>query len=422
MRTTRWGVLGLTMALVLGLMAPAGAATPTDYAQGFEVDASGWFDADDAWFGDITRVPSGTNGIPSSQGAFHAEVNETLTGPYSRFAGYSDTWPGTFWEARLDVYLDPAWTPGSGFDVSTAANGSDGFHQRDYIFHVGVVDDGDANDGKLLVNGSNNADFTTNDFKLQNENGGVFYEVTSAGWYTLQWIFRDDGGALVVDLSLLDATGSMLWTVTRGPGATDLIPSEVGGNRYMWFTHVEVTDLAVDDQQLCVGGCTTLREDKEAALDLLFSIYPTGDKKVDKRILEAVESIGDSLADEFWADDSSLVYKDGKKVFDEEAKAAKELSKKEMADVPEAAEVVAILLDVDEALAQGAIDAATAAINDAGCDTTPTKDCEKAQKELDKALERMAKAAGEAADKPDKAIKEYKKAWEHAFKAIEKLG
>lgn len=223
------------------ILSPEGALTLTanPWNQDFSVDDSGWFDSDDEWSGEILVAGGEATVIGDSSGA-----------PFSRFDGYRDVWPGT-WIAEIDVYLDPAWPAGQGFDYSVAASGSDGNHQRDYIFHVGTVEDYGPIVGKaLLVNGSNNADFTTNPFKLLNDNNGDYYEVPTAGWYTLQHVFHDAGGHLAVDLNLIDADGNVLWTATRS-NVADTIPGEVGGNRYAWFTHIDVAGgVQVDNHQL----------------------------------------------------------------------------------------------------------------------------------------------------------------------------
>ena len=65
---------------------------------------------------------------------------------------------------------------------------------------------------------------------------------------------------------------------------------------------------------------------------------------------------------------------------------------------------------MDAELAQTSIDEARVA-----CGGSP-----KCQKELDTAIEEMAKAAAELPGNPDKAIDHYKKAWEHAMKAMGK--
>ena len=223
---------------------PEGALTTVPslvWNQDFSTDDAGWLDNNDEWYGSIVV----DNGLATFYG-------DSDSAPFSRFDGYRDTWPGT-WIAEIDVYLDPSWPSGQGFDYSVAATGSDGNHQRDYIFHVGVVEDyGPITGRALLVNGSNNADFYTNPYKLVNDNGGNYYEVATAGWYTLQHVFRDAGGYLAVDLNLLDADGNTLWTATR-ENIADTIPGEVGGNRYSWFTHIDVADgIQVDNHQLFI--------------------------------------------------------------------------------------------------------------------------------------------------------------------------
>jgi hypothetical protein len=212
------------------------------FLQGFEDNADGWFDINSGWYGTATRVSSGPNGITSSVGDWHAIFEgDDDSAPFTRFDGYVDTWPGT-WSAELDVYLDPTWGTSQGFDYSVAATGSDGAHQRDFIFHV----NNDASTGKLLVAGSNNTNFAPRE-DLENIN---HYEVTAAGWYTLQHMFYDDGGALAVDLNILDSGGNILFTETRSD-AGDVIATEIGGNRYGWFTFINVDEgIGVDEQEI----------------------------------------------------------------------------------------------------------------------------------------------------------------------------
>jgi hypothetical protein len=200
--------------------------------QDFSLDDTGWLDDDDGWYGDIS-VAGGT-------ATFYGDSDSA---PFSRFDGYRDVWPGT-WTAELDVYLDPSWPSGQGFDYSVAASGSDGNHQRDYIFHITK----DTSTGKLLVAGSNNTNFAPRE-DLENIN---HFEVTTAGWYTLQHKFYESSGALAVDLNLVDSSGTVLFTETRF-NATDTIPDEIGGNRYAWFTYINIADgIQVDNHQLIV--------------------------------------------------------------------------------------------------------------------------------------------------------------------------
>lgn len=229
-------------AAALMLVGTAGAASAvTSWNQGFESDASGWQDSSSDWYGTIERVASGTDGVTSATGGYHALVNgDADSGPFSRFAGFSDTWDGAY-IAEVAVYLDPAWTDGTGFDYSVAASGSDGAHQRDFIFHVTK----DSSTGDLLVGGSNNTNFAPRE-DLEEINHHV---VAEAGWYTLQHSFYEKDGALAVDLNLLDADGELLWKETRFTAA-DTIPGEVGGNRYAWFTFSTVPDLPIDNHKL----------------------------------------------------------------------------------------------------------------------------------------------------------------------------
>ncbi|MCO5189212.1 MAG: hypothetical protein M9918_13595 [Anaerolineae bacterium] len=235
-------VLISSLVLVLSVQ----AATPLQpYSQGFEVNASGWFDYGT---GTVAQVPSGTNGITSASGIGHGEVTATSVsyGPFSRFAAYSDMWPTGGWTAELDVYLDISWPLGSGFEWDVAANGTDNEHQRDFIFHITK----DTSTGMLLVAGSNNSNYAPReDLETLNH-----YVVLATGWYTLQHVFRDDAGVLAVDLNLLDSGGTILFTETRS-APSDTIPAEVGGNRYGWFTTVSPAfDLAIDNQEICLGN------------------------------------------------------------------------------------------------------------------------------------------------------------------------
>lgn len=210
------------------------------FTQGFETNTDGW---DVATYGTVTRVASGNAGISSNTGSFHAVVTEQNgAGPFTRFGGYSSTWPAGGWSASTAVYLDTSWAAGSGFEYSVAANGSDGAHQRDFIFHVAM----DISTGSLLVGGSNNTNFSPRqDLETINH-----YSVAASGWYIFEHVFYDAGGQLAVDLNLRNDMGSLLFTETR-TSAADQIPGDVGGNRYGWFADISIADgLAIDDVSL----------------------------------------------------------------------------------------------------------------------------------------------------------------------------
>ncbi len=233
---------GLALAAIAAVAAPAHAGTT--FSQDFETDTSGWTDSSNGWYGSVTRVASGTGGITSAGGSWHAIFDgDSSSAPFTNFGGYSSVWPGTY-SASVDIYLDTSWAAGSGFDYTVASSRQTGAHLRDFIFHVTQ----DTSTGELLVAGSNNTNFAVRQ-DLENIN---HYSVTNSGWYTFEHVFYDDGsGVLAVDLNLRDSNGTLLFTETRSD-AGDLIASVVGGNRYGWFTFIDVRDgIAVDNT--CLG-------------------------------------------------------------------------------------------------------------------------------------------------------------------------
>ncbi|MEX0321451.1 MAG: PEP-CTERM sorting domain-containing protein [Puniceicoccaceae bacterium] len=214
------------------------------YTQGFE--DPGWvpntYPDWNEYSSTLTRVASGS--ITAASGGYYAQVGPGLieggtdSGAFTRLGGYSSTWPGGF-TTSLDIFIDltdAGVAAGTyGFDLSSAANGQDALHQRDFIFHVGAL-----NDGNVWLGASNNSSFEIN-------SGALTTQIMSSGWYTFQTDFTDVGGILSVDLSVFDSGGSTVFTTTRS-SAEDIIATEVGGNRYMWFTYVDTVDgLAIDN-------------------------------------------------------------------------------------------------------------------------------------------------------------------------------
>jgi hypothetical protein len=192
--------------------------------------------------GSIVRATSGTAGVPSYEGVAHALATGGAggaSGPFTRYGGYSSSF-GVGFVTGMAVYLDPTWSNGTGFELSVAASNQAGAHLRDFIWHVGVVN------GEFWVNASNNTNFSFDAGKLLQ--GGQF-DVDTAGWYTLENVFYDNGGALAVDFNLYGG-GNLLESFTRS-NAGDLIASVVGGNRYGWFTFDNVGGgLAIDNVSL----------------------------------------------------------------------------------------------------------------------------------------------------------------------------
>lgn len=248
-----------TIMIALVSTCAAGIATASNvvHSQGFETDTAAWSTPTN--YGAIQRVSSGT-GVTSATGAYHAVVSQlnpllegpltsqdnpnTGYGPYSFFDGARSVWPGGM-TASIDIYLDTAMNTGEGFDYSVAANGSDGNHQRDFIFHVAK----DTSTGSLLIGANNNSNFDP----IENLESGNHYAVTSSGWYTFQHVFYEAvDGTLSVDLKVLDTGGNELFSETRN-NSTDVIATEIGGNRYSWFSNIDVTGgVAIDNHSLSI--------------------------------------------------------------------------------------------------------------------------------------------------------------------------
>lgn len=249
-------LLSLATAAVLSLTAGgAFAATPSPFFNGFEVDEAGWFENGSSF----DRAPSGTGGIPSADGGYHATIGSAnFTGAFTHWGGYTDEFPASGYSTSIDVYLDLDNCPenDSRVDWSSAINKPDGEHRRDFIFHFGCyTDDGDY----AVFSASNNAPGWPKNPARDS------YRVDVEGWYTLQHDFYDDGGGvLAVDLNLIDAGGAVLhsWTLSD---PTDLIGTTVGGNRYGWLVVNKLESLAVDNSRLDapVGPPTSKAECKK---------------------------------------------------------------------------------------------------------------------------------------------------------------
>jgi hypothetical protein len=197
--------------------------------------------------------------------------------------------------------------------------------------------------------------------------------------------------------AVVDVSQDPPFTIGSGPGCTDPFfgcqpdPMAFGGPTTA--TSTLVNPLLVVPARII----------KTNVVAVLTALLPTGDDKTDKRIEKAIEHLTKSLDPELWVDDSTLTEK-GKKVFDEEKKAVKELRKIKDAP-PEVGDAIDEIVTADRQLAQDAIDAAIAGGGD-------PNDIEKALREMAKAQEELDKG------KPDKAIDHYKKAWEKAQKAL----
>jgi hypothetical protein len=239
------------LAVAGGLILSAVTVTFAFFAQSFETDTSGWEDA--------VRVSSGTHLVPSESGAFHAEDGG---GAFTRWGGYSKTFPAGGYTTTVDIYLDISPPYGSiltvtpypndtRFDWTSAVNTPQCGHRRDFVFNAGFYTDTDSLTGagpRFVISASNNAG-RANSFPKNP--GRDPFTIYVEGWYTFEHRFRDNGGGvLAVDLTIRDhLTGAPLhmWTLTT---ATDIIGETVGGNRYGWFPTDEFPFLAFDTSAL----------------------------------------------------------------------------------------------------------------------------------------------------------------------------
>jgi len=139
----------------------------------------------------------------------------------------------------------------------------------------------------------------------------------------------------------------------------------------------------------------------------LGNLLPSGDSKLDKGLQQAIAKIDQGLASQYWQADGKHLTKQGQKAFQRLRDAVKELAK--LKNPPAAVSTsINTLVSVTRTLAQTALDEAIAAGGNA-------KLIAKAQKEISKALQELAK------NQADDAIARYEQAWQYAQEALGKL-
>lgn len=268
------------------------AAPPGPFFQGFEQNTNGWFNGGDR---NVVRRPSGwvptsgsnyAPGVASAAGDYHARLEDSGTncvlncdGAFTRWGGYSTTFPPGGYRTQLDIYLDVAWAathPDVRFDWTSAINSNQQTgvcpyppgppppcHLRDFVFNAGTNPPGDPMPAGFYVNAATNAgrgsSFPENPCPNPPNPAPANpcrmpVHIITSGWYTFQHTFRNDNGQLAVDMRIFPLGSSTTvpgadWTIHAG----DLM-STVGGNRYGWFANEEIPDLAIDNS-LRTGLC-----------------------------------------------------------------------------------------------------------------------------------------------------------------------
>lgn len=230
----------------------AGSHLATIYANGFETAT-----ANSDSFGGVfsaKRVASGTHGIPSASGNFHAE--NSRCGSAFRWGGYNfgagNMVPTRFREytTSVAIYLDVdgGWANDTRFDFDSAINCAAGSYLRDFIFNVGFYHDSDGSPGsgsaRFVISASTKSQPDEADSKNP---GRAPIAISTTGWYTFEHHFFDHAGLLVVDMSISGATGSLLktWKIRTANRTTG-----VGGNSYGWFNFNQFPTLAFDNLAL----------------------------------------------------------------------------------------------------------------------------------------------------------------------------
>ncbi|MEX2212679.1 MAG: PEP-CTERM sorting domain-containing protein [Phycisphaeraceae bacterium] len=218
------------------------------FSNGFETDNAGW-NVFGAGFV-ATRVASGTNGITSAGGAFHAE--SSASGSATNWGGYSSVFPSLGFKTTIDIFLDvdAGFANNSRFDFSSAINNTAGSHRRDFIFNAGFFDTADitgpgAGTNRFVISASNNSQ-PGSAFAKNPAKDPIAIDMT--GWYTFQHEFYNNAGVLAVDMTISDALGNLVHTWTLSD-PTDLI-GIIGGNRYGWFSFNTLPVLAFDNSSI----------------------------------------------------------------------------------------------------------------------------------------------------------------------------
>lgn len=236
------------------------------YSNGFETDTADWSPP-------AIRNASGTAGITSSSGSFHAIQGTSPAGAvFTRWGGQNFGAGGVAtvfqeYSTSVDIYLDvgAGLANDTRFDFSSALNQANGtLPLRDFIFNAGFYNDATgpgASTNRFVISASNNSQpgsaYAKNPAKSP-------IAISTTGWYTFEHHFYDNAGVLAVDMSIYDAADALVnsWTLSD---PTDLI-SGVGGNRYGWFAYNQIAGLAFDNAQLTTADAAAVPEPGSLAL------------------------------------------------------------------------------------------------------------------------------------------------------------
>jgi hypothetical protein len=196
------------------------------------------------FYQDFSNTADGWNGVSASGGEGLVSSGEFTA--FTRWGGYGNVFPVGGYTTSLDIYLD--LDSGAGNDTrcdwSSAVNGPDCAHRRDFVFNVGYYNDDGACPGsgpRFVISASTNAG---RGGANPCDPGRDPIVISVSGWYTFTHQFMNDGGVLVVALAVDGPGGGGGWTLSDG---NDIIGDTVGGNRYGAFATQEFPVLAIDN-------------------------------------------------------------------------------------------------------------------------------------------------------------------------------
>jgi len=263
MRRSRFAIPGLIAIAMFAATGPSIAAP--GFSQGFEADNSGW-----NVFGgglDAVRVPSGTSGVPSSSGSFHAESN-TASGAAGNMGGYVCCFPPTGFTVSVDVYLDFALADGNDrrFNFTVAINGVTCAHLSDFVVSLGTRP---GVPGEWIASASQNCPGWPS-----NPGRDPQAITTGTGWYTLKYIFKNEAGLLDVDVEVKNSSAvtvayfDVSTDYNPGSGLVPIPISIVSGHRYAWFCspgagagYSSLPFIAFDNSSVSTDECATPSQD-----------------------------------------------------------------------------------------------------------------------------------------------------------------
>jgi hypothetical protein len=187
--------------------------------------------------------------------------SQDCAGPFTRWGGYTQTFPAGGYRTQIDIYLDATWAASHSdarFDFSSAVTNSTGGFLRDFVFNAGTNRTTDPGPAGFFINASTNAGrsgaFPENTCPapgptMPPNTCRAPVHIITPGWYTFQQTFRNASGFLAVDFVIFPHGSSTpvpgaQWTIYSGDAMAN-----VGGNRYGLFANEEIPDLAIDNSQ-----------------------------------------------------------------------------------------------------------------------------------------------------------------------------